>query len=135
MTIYVDKSIDPHIRLERFSTPTNGAQPFGKMTRNIRGLVSPMIVAIYGAMANAMFWYGLLAPYNPHTRPEGGYLHALFTLIGVAMALGGAFAIILIDRQHGSGALRKFDYMGGVLNLIVLTAAFVLVVSAFLTRL
>lgn len=134
MTIFIDKSIDPHVRFERFSTPTNGAQPFGKMTRDIRGLVSPMVIAIYGVMANALFWYGLLAPYNPHTRPEGGFLHALFTLIGVAMALGGALAVMLIDRQHGPGALRKLDYMGGVLNLIVLTAAFVLVVSAFLFR-
>lgn len=134
MTISIDKSIDPHVRFEHFSSPANGVQPFGKMTREIRGLITPMVLAIYGVMANAMFWYGLLAPYNPHTRPEGGYLHALFTLIGVAMALGGALAIIMIDRQHGPGALRRLDYMGGVLNLIVLTAAFVLVASAFLFR-
>ena len=134
MTTYVNESMNHHVHLDRFSTSSKDVQSTRKMARDLRGLVSPAVLAIYGVMANALFWYGLLAPYNPLTRPEGGYLHALFTLVGIAMALGGALAIITIHRRHGMRVLRKLDYMGGVLSTIVLTATIVLVVSAFLSR-
>ena len=92
----------------------------------MRRHVTPTLLVLYGIVASALFWGGLAIPHGVGAGPELAMFHAYLVLMGVAMAFGAAVAQMLIGMRNWRG----LDYVAGVLNLTVLSAAVVFVISA-----
>ncbi|PHS78374.1 MAG: hypothetical protein COB59_07350 [Rhodospirillaceae bacterium] len=68
--------------------------------------VTPDGLVAYGLMANALFWCGLLLPYNANTAPHIAYLNVFVVLMGAALAFGGAVATLMIASNKVSVPCR-----------------------------
>jgi len=97
-----------------------------------RELVTPQLLVAYGIMANALFWSGLTLPYNANSAPEVAYLHGFVAVLGIALALGGATATLMIVSRRVSVPIRSLEFVAGLLNISVLTATGCLLMSALI---
>lgn len=99
---------------------------------DMRQLVTPPLLVAYGIMANALFWSGLLMPFNANAPSEVAYLHVFCVLVGLALAFGGATATLMIVAQKVTVPLRSMEFAAGLLNISVLTATGTLLLSALI---
>lgn len=97
--------------------------------------VKPPLLIAYGLMANALFWSGLMMPYNEHSALFVAYLHVVSILLGFAMAWGGSMATLMLIEHKKTVPVRSMEFVAGLLNLSVLTAAAVLMLAAYSVRL
>ena len=94
--------------------------------------VSPVGLFVYGIMANALFWCGLLLPYNANTAPHIAYLQIFTVMMGVALAFGGAIATLMIVSNKVSLPYRSLEFASVLLNIFVLTTAGTWVIHAII---
>jgi len=94
--------------------------------------VSPAGLVAYGIMANALFWCGLLLPYNANAELHVAYLHGFVVLMGVALAFGGAVATLMIVTHKISVPYYSLEFASGLLNIFVLTTSGTLVMHALI---
>lgn len=67
-----------------------------------RQTASPGVLAAVGLAANALFWGGLMTPYNAASYPELAYLNAILVGLGAALALGGVAAGVMRSMRQPS---------------------------------
>lgn len=77
-----------------------------------------------------MFFLG--RPFNVNASPEIAYLHSFITALGLALAIGGFMATMMIVARKVSVPLLSREFAAGCLHMFVLTATGALVLSALL---
>lgn len=110
-----------------FQNPT-----YAREVKGIRDYIKPAGLVAYGLMANALFWSGLLLPYNANSAPHVAYLHVSVVLMGGALAFGGAVATLMIVSNKKSVPYFSLEFSSGILNIFVLTTAGTLLMHALI---
>lgn len=100
----------------------NGGEPSVGEPDAPFGVVTPQRLIALGIVANALFWSGLLMPFNGHATSEIAFLHAFVAMLGVALALGGAVALVLIAIHQVVTRLFSPEMIAGVLHFSVVIA-------------
>lgn len=85
-----------------------------------------------GIVSNALFWSGLLMPFNAHTLPWVAVLHAYVAMTGLALALGGAVAVVLMAAHQVNTRLFSPQLTAAVMHFSVVIAMGILVAGASL---
>lgn len=111
------------------------AQKNNSSVQNFYESVTPAGLAAYSIMANALFWCGLLLPYNANTASYIVYLRAFVVVMGVALAFGGATATLMIVSNKASVPYRSLEFASALLNFFVLTTTGTLVIHALILSL
>lgn len=96
------------------------------------GFVTPKRLIALGMVANALFWSGLLIPFNGVATPEVAFLHAMVMMLGLGLALGGAVAVVMMVVHQVSVRLCSPELTAGVMHFTVVVAFATLSLSAFL---
>ena len=112
--------------------PIQTCAPEGK---SLRQYITPAGLVAYGLMSNALFWSGLLLPYNANSAPHIAYLHVFVVLMGVALAVGGALATLMVVTKQVSVPYYSLEFAAGLLSIFVLTTAGTLLLHAFIRSL
>ena len=110
----------------------NGHHTPAAKGRDIYAFVLPSHLMAYGIVANALFWCGLLMPFDANSSPEMTYLQGYVTLLGVALAFGGGTAILITVARKISVPLKVREFIAGLLNISVLTAAGTLLINTLI---
>lgn len=100
-----------------------------RQPREMHEHIKPQVLVAFGLVANALFWSGLLLPFNAKGAPEIAYLHVFVVLLGLALAFGGTMATLMIVARKASVPVRSTEYAAGMLNISVLTAVAFLLLS------
>jgi len=96
------------------------------------GVVTAQRLIALGIVANALFWSGMLIPFNVNMAHEIAFLHAFVSMLGLALALGGAVAAVMLVAHQISVRLFSAELTAGVLHFTVVAAFATLSFSAFL---
>lgn len=96
------------------------------------GFVTAERLISLGIVANALFWCGLLVPFNSNNIPEIAMLHAFVTMIGFGLALGGLVAVVLMAIHQVKKTLFSPQLIAGSLHLTVVTSSILLLIAASL---
>ena len=98
------------------------------------GVVTAQRLIALGIVANALFWSGMLIPFNANMAHEIAFLHAFVSMLGLALALalGGAVAAVMLVAHQISVRLFSAELTAGVLHFTVVAAFATLSFSAFL---
>lgn len=83
-----------------------------------------------GIVANALFWCGLLVPFNANNLPIVANLHAFVTMIGFGLALGGLVAVILMAIHEFDKRLFSPHLIAGSLHFSVVATSVTLLIAA-----
>lgn len=86
------------------------------------GFVTPQRLIVLGIVANALFWSGLLLPFNSLVSPEIGYFHVFVAMLGVGLALGGAVAVVMMVIHRVTVRLFSPELMAAVMHFTVVIA-------------
>jgi hypothetical protein len=86
------------------------------------GFVTPQRLIALGIVANALFWSGLLIPFNGHATAEIAFLHATVAMLGVALAMGGAVAVVMMVIHHVTVRLFSPELIAAVMHFTVVIA-------------
>lgn len=116
--------VNSHFAPERVQAPEQEPAPFGFVTaERLIGL---------GIVANALFWCGLLVPFNANALPVVANLHAFVTMIGFGLALGGLVAVILMAVHELDKRLFSPQLIAGSLHFTVVASSATLLLAASL---
>lgn len=96
------------------------------------GFITPQWLIALGIVANALFWSGLLLPFNSLVSPEIGYFHVFLAMLGVGLALGGAVAVVMMVAHRVTVRLFSPELMAAVMHFTVVIAFATLSFSAAL---
>jgi hypothetical protein len=96
------------------------------------GFVTLQRLIALGIVANVLFWGGLLVPYHGSASSEIAFLHAFVAMLGGALALGGATAVMLRVARQATVRLRSMELVAAVFHFSVIIAFAALSFSAFL---
>ncbi|MCR4378492.1 MAG: hypothetical protein NUV50_10440 [Rhodospirillales bacterium] len=94
------------------------------------GFVTPQRLIVLGIVANALFWSGLLLPFNSLVSPEIGYFHVFVAMLGVGLALGGAVAVMMMVVYRVTVRLFSPELIAAVMHFTVVIAFVTLSLSA-----
>lgn len=127
----------PALNLSAFPLPRAKAAPAKRAKRSEPdpapfGFVTAERLISLGIVANALFWCGLLVPFNPGKAPEIAMLHAFVTMIGFGLALGGLVAVILMAVHEINTKLFAPHIIAAALHSTVVASTILLLVAASL---
>lgn len=120
----------PALEFDSFAAPDEQDAP--KPDPAPFGFVTAERLISLGIVANALFWCGLLVPFNSNNIPEIAMLHAFVTMIGFGLALGGFVAVILMAVHEVNDKLFSPRLIAGSLHFTVVASSVALLIAAAL---